>query len=220
MITFHEGSMIDSVTSNYGLHQLIQELTHILNSSSSCIDLMFTSQPNLFMESGVYLSLHPSCHHQIIFEKFNLSILYPPPQERTVWFYEKANPEIIRRAINEFDWTRTVSNISIDKKVCYFTETLLNIIHNFVSHERIVCDNRDPPWMNGEIKNFINEKNLAYKSYCLFNRDVFLFEKFKFLQNQLNVSIENSKQTYNSKLASKLVNPATSSKTYWSILKT
>ena len=37
-ITFHEGSMIDAVTSNYGLHQLIQELTHILNSSSSCIN--------------------------------------------------------------------------------------------------------------------------------------------------------------------------------------
>ena len=74
--------------------------------------------------------------------------------------------------------------------------------------------------MNSEIKNLINEKNLAYKSYCRFNRDVFLFEKFKFLQNQLNVSIENSKQTYYSKLASKLANPATSSKTYWSILKT
>ena len=42
-ITSHEGSMIDAVTSNYGLHQLIQEPTHILNSSSSCIDLIFTS---------------------------------------------------------------------------------------------------------------------------------------------------------------------------------
>ena len=83
-----------------------------------------------------------------------------------------------------------------------------------------VSNYRDPPWMNNEIKKLINEKNLAYKSYCRFNRDVFLFEKFKFLQNQLNVSIENSKQTYYSKLASKLANPATSSKTYWSILKT
>ena len=27
--------------------------------------------------------------------------------------------------------------------------------------------------MNSEIKNLINEKNLAYKSYCRFNRDVF-----------------------------------------------
>ena len=74
--------------------------------------------------------------------------------------------------------------------------------------------------MDGEIKNLINEKNPAYKSYGRFNRDVFLFEKFKFPQNQLNVSIENFKETYYSKLASKLANPATSLKTYWSILKT
>ena len=48
-ITAHEGSMIDAVTSNYGLHQLTQEPTQILNSSPSCIDLIFTSQPNLVM---------------------------------------------------------------------------------------------------------------------------------------------------------------------------
>ena len=72
-ITFHEGSMVDAVTSNYQLYQLFQEPTHTRNLSSSCIDLIFTSQPNLVMESGVYSSLHPSCHHQIIFAKFNLS---------------------------------------------------------------------------------------------------------------------------------------------------
>ena len=52
----------------------------------------------------------------------------------------------------------------IDKNVCYFTETLLNIIHNFIPNERIACDDRDPPLMNSEIKSLINEKNLAYKS--------------------------------------------------------
>ena len=57
-------------------------------------------------------------------------------------------------------------------------------------HQRVVCDNRDPPWMNNEIQNLINEKTLADKSYCRFNRDVFLFKKFKFLQIQLNVPMD------------------------------
>ena len=146
--------------------------------------------------------------------------MYPPPYERTAWFYKKANPGLIRRAINEFDWIGALSNVGIDGKVCYFTETLFNIIHNFTPHERLVCDDRDPPRINNEIKKLINEKNFAYKSYCRFNRDVLLFEKFKFLQIQLNVSIENSKQRYYSKLSSKFANPAPSSKTYWPILKT
>ena len=42
---------MDAITSQFGLKQLTQELTHILTDSSSCIDLLFTSQPNLIMES-------------------------------------------------------------------------------------------------------------------------------------------------------------------------
>ena len=61
-----EGSKVDAITSSYGLNQLIQEPTRILNSSSSCIDLIFTSQPNLVTESGIHSSLHSNCHHQIV----------------------------------------------------------------------------------------------------------------------------------------------------------
>ena len=42
-ITSLEGSEIDIIASSYGLNQLIQEPTHILNSLSSCIDRIFTS---------------------------------------------------------------------------------------------------------------------------------------------------------------------------------
>ena len=77
--TRFEGGTIESITSQFGLHQLINEPTHLLENSSSCIDLIFTSQPNIVVESGVHPSLHPNCHLQIIFVKFNLKIYYPPP---------------------------------------------------------------------------------------------------------------------------------------------
>ena len=140
--------------------------------------------------------------------------MYPAPYEKTLWFHKKANPKLIRRTINEFDWIRALSNVIVDEKVCYFTKTLLNIIHDFIPHEIIFCDVRDPPWINNEIKKLINEKNSTYKSYCCLDRDVFLLKKFKFQQNQFNLSTEISKQRYYSKLSSKLANHATSSKTY------
>ena len=56
--TTYEGSKIDAITSQFGLKQLIQEPTHVLTDSLSCIDLIFTSQPNLIMESGVHSPLH------------------------------------------------------------------------------------------------------------------------------------------------------------------
>ena len=87
----NEGIQIDSVTSTHGLEQLISEPTHILSNSSSCIDLIFTNQPNLVVDSGTHPSLHPNCHHQIIHCKINLQVEYPPPYQKHVWNYVKAN---------------------------------------------------------------------------------------------------------------------------------
>ena len=74
-----EGSRIDYLTTSYGFQQLISELTHILKNSFSCIDLIFTDQPNLITGSGTHPSLHLKCHHNITFCKINLKITYPPP---------------------------------------------------------------------------------------------------------------------------------------------
>ena len=56
--TTNEGSKTANRTSQYGIKQVINQPTHILNNSASCIDLLFKSQPNLVMESGVHSSLH------------------------------------------------------------------------------------------------------------------------------------------------------------------
>ena len=74
-----EGSKMFSLTSSNGFPQLINKATHIQTSSSSCIDLIFTNQSNLSVNSVVRASLHPNCHHQIIHSSFNFNISYPNP---------------------------------------------------------------------------------------------------------------------------------------------
>ena len=86
--TSYEGSILHGLMAQYGLTQIIHEPTHILKSSVSFIDLVFTSQENLVTNSGVHSSLHPNCHHQVVFSNFNLKIYYPPPYERLIWKYE------------------------------------------------------------------------------------------------------------------------------------
>ena len=51
--TTYEGTRIDGITYQFELEQLIHESTHIFGERSSCIDLIFASQPNLVVESGV-----------------------------------------------------------------------------------------------------------------------------------------------------------------------
>ena len=80
---------------------------HKANNSSTCIDLIFTSQPNLMIEFGVHPFLHPNRHHQIAYAKFNIKIHFPPPYLRKYWHYKDANTELIKTAIEKINWQRT-----------------------------------------------------------------------------------------------------------------
>ena len=79
-ITSSQGSIIDTLTSTSGCHQLINLPTYMTNTSSSCINLIFTLNASLITELGTEKSLYAdSCHHSIIFGKMNLNVPLPPP---------------------------------------------------------------------------------------------------------------------------------------------
>ena len=131
----------------------------MLENSSSCIDLILTSQPNLVVESGVHPSLHPNCIHQIVFAKFNLNISYLPPYSREVWHYREANTGLVRRAISNFNWWKSFYNSNVTKKVSIFNQTILNVLSNYIPHEVITCDEKDPPWFDSRIISLLQDKN-------------------------------------------------------------
>ena len=101
-----------------------------------------------------------------------------------------------------------------------FNKTIKNIMSNYIPHKTIICDDRDPPWLNKDIKQLILDKNHAYKSYICNDKSLQFFNQFQFLQTRLNSLIEESKNQYYTHLSQKLLDPKTSQKSYWSILKT
>ena len=88
--TSFEGNTIKHVTSHLDYIRYLMNLRILLPNSPSCLDLIFTSQPNMVIESGVYSSLNSSCHHQIAFAKFNLKICLENmlPDSREVWHFK------------------------------------------------------------------------------------------------------------------------------------
>ena len=101
----------------------------------------------------------------------------------------------------------------------YLTETIKNILSNYVPLEIIICDDQDPPWINNRVKELINEKNDTFQCYLQSNKDHKLFNKVEYLQNDLKSLIEANKEKYYSRISKRMMNPLTSTKTYWSILK-
>ena len=111
------GIAIENTSSQCGLYQVINEPTNILENSSSCIDLIFTSQPNLITESAVHPSLHPNYHRQVIYTKFNLKFYYPPPYECEVWHYKEVDSDLNRRSLEMFIWGGAFKNSNVNDTV-------------------------------------------------------------------------------------------------------
>ena len=132
-----EETEIDELMSSLGLTQLISEPTNFEpHKNPSCIDLIFTEQPNMVLENGTRASLDVVCHHQIIYWRVNLTPISPPPYERTVRHYKRAIIPLLRRSIVKFDWDNHFrKNSNTNWQAECFNEILLNIISNFVPNK-------------------------------------------------------------------------------------
>ena len=100
-----------------------------------------------------------------------------------------------------------------------FNKTVLNILSNFIPHEVIVCDDKDPPWFNGKIKSLINEKLRTYNAYRKNIGNSQLRKNLSSLQQRLRDLIDDSKQKYFLRSTLKLNTIQKSTKTYWALLR-
>ena len=70
------------------------------------------------------------------------------------------------------------------------------MIENYIPHETITCNDRNPSWINKDFKELIHEKNQAYQSYRQNKKNIFFDYQFELLQSKLNSLIEKSKSKY------------------------
>ena len=74
----------------------------------------------------------------------NLKVVFPPPYERELLYLKKTNVDHIRKAINGFQWEKSLQHMNVNDMVHLFNRTIKNILHNFITHEIITCDDKDP----------------------------------------------------------------------------
>ena len=126
------GKELNTITSTAGYSQIIDKPTHFTNNSPTCIDLIFTSNPSILVDSGIEKSLSSSCHHDIIYGKINFRVPLPPPHFRTVWDYKNADAISIQSTVENFNWQNAFGRKIIYEKVQVFSEVLMNILSNYV----------------------------------------------------------------------------------------
>ena len=92
------GLELYNISTLLGFSQLINKPTNFEpNKTPSCIDLIFTSKPNLVF--GIRPSLYNMCLHQIIYANISLKIHFPPSYKRDIWHYNRAQVDLIKKVL-------------------------------------------------------------------------------------------------------------------------
>ena len=137
-----------------------------------------------------------------------------------IWNYKKANVDCIRKlGFISFHCGFVLSRKNVHQQVQYLNEILMKVFYNYIPNKRITIDNKDPPWMNDEIKIKINYRNTFYQQLKKYKINLTDLDVVNELTSELSSIISQRKDEYSCHLAKKLNEPETNAKIYWPILK-
>ena len=134
-----------------------------------------------------------------------LETQYPPPYIRKIWNYNRTETDLINRAIESCDWPSLFLGKTVRQQVEIFNKTLVNIFHNYIPTKFILSDDKDPPWINEEIKSLIQRKNSLYQRQRKSSSIDYTF--LNALTLDISNAIRSSKLKYHERLANKLNDP-------------
>ena len=194
------------------LFQLIDQPTHILENSKSCIDLVITNQPSLF---GVHPSLFRGCHHEIIFGKVAVSVPHPSIYIWRMWDYKVADVLPICESLMNTDWYLEFGDLEPNVMVHKFTEIVVSIIAENVLNRVITVNEKDPRLITKEIKTAIRRKHQIFNKYIKRGSKQEDWEQVRIVRNQTTHLIDDDKENYFKSLGKKLSDPNTEIEAYW-----
>ena len=120
--------------------------------------------------------------------------------------------------LDNCDWPSLFLGKNIYQQVEIFNKILRNIFHNYMPNKYILCDDKDPPWINEEIKTWIHRKNSLYQRQGKFSS--IDYKSLNLLTLDISNAVSSSKLKYHERLANKRNDPKRAPKTYWVIIET
>ena len=204
-----------NLTSSLNLHQLIREPTR----GNNLLDLLFTSTPNLFLDTGVYPPL-PGLDHCIIYGTFKVTYLTSKPYFKHIWKLDEC--DYIN--LNEFyhdkfsDYENTFLDMSPHECVNELTGTIIEGMGHHVPHKFIKIRPNDKPWFMPNLRKLFTNCYRLHKKKNKTKREIDI-TNYVNARRLAKTALKEARRYYYENLNTKIDNPETTSKTFWKLLK-
>lgn len=179
---------------SYNLFQVINEPTRITNTTSTLLDPIFVSNPELVLSQGT-ISVDTFSDHRMVF--CNLRIEKSRIEPRMVKFrsFRAFNVNAFLRDLNALPLCRIVEANHIDDKVEIFNALVLGIFDKHAPIKEVRITKPKAPWMSENLKEFMRQRDRALQAFKL-SKSAEDWEIYKRLRNFTLSMVRENKKRY------------------------
>ena len=155
---------IEALCTQFMLVQSITQPTHFTETSSSLIDVIFVSNKEQLVFSGVG---DPFLHQDARYHCPVFGILkFSKPKLKAfkwqIWSYNNGNYDLLRNKALTTDW-ESLKDRNIDTYAQNISNSILKIASECIPNKCITVKPSDPPWITSVLKRQIRKRRRAYR---------------------------------------------------------
>lgn len=205
------------------LFRLIQSLNmfQIIDGptrNENLLDLIITDSPAYFTEVDI-LSPFDNLDHSVISGLIMVTYPKEPKIKRKIWQYHLGNYDRLNNLLYLTDWDRFfLATDNINLLTERFTLLISELAESCIPTKFVVIRPRDKPGMNGEVRHLFKVAKRLHKRAKRTQNPVHI-EVFRNARREAKSEFRRARSKFYSDISEHLLDPTTSSKTYWKLTK-
>ena len=170
-----DGELLKSFFESLSCSQFVHEPTRFHGGNDSCLDLFFTNNPALIINTTVHPLIN-NCDHAPVSVTLKSKFSYIHSFKRNVWDFKRGDFNMLRNILSHHCWGSIWAKDDVNECVNEFVYHLREILEFCIPHYTATIRPRDKPFMTGELRNLMRNRDRLHK----------IFKQFPNDQNRLN----------------------------------
>ncbi|XP_068737945.1 uncharacterized protein [Montipora capricornis] len=152
---------LNNLGTSLNMKQLITQPTRVTEISKTLIDVIFTSNPAIIVDSGI-VETHFSDHY-LVFAVLNLRMPKPPAAYVFARSYKYYDRQSFLSDLNKIPWYEIILSDDVNEKLLHFNGAFVRVLENHAPIKEIKIKHRRCPFINEEIKEKMAKRDQAHK---------------------------------------------------------
>ena len=161
LVSSSKSKTLNNLCTSLNMKQLITQPTRVIETSKTLIDVIFTSNPAITVDSGIVKTRISD--HYLVFAVLNLRMPKPQAIYVVTRSYKHYDPQSFLSDLNKIPRYENILSDDVNEKLPHFNKAFYRVLDNHAPIKKIKIKHRRFPFINEEIKEKMPKRDQAHR---------------------------------------------------------